>query len=207
MSGFRTEAFTGLDFVNILFEKAAEEVDNTVVEVFRDGMKVNTYLCDDTDTSLTIQPLAAGGYTYTVTQVSGGAVHRADGAFTVGQPPENRKTHVPFAFLYERPSNMFWILPGELYRNNKVEIEWMLKNGDLFESVFVGIYNSMSSRMSVTVVKPSDRHFTYTGPLSDSSLIYLEFLMKNGGHACFKCDRGNYNPVTGVCKSSSESST
>ena len=46
MSDFKTKAYTGKDFVNILFERIGKEVDNIVVEIFLDGMKFKTILCE-----------------------------------------------------------------------------------------------------------------------------------------------------------------
>ncbi len=83
MSDFKTKAYTGKDFVNILFERIGKEVDNIVVEIFLDGMKFKTILCEDGDSSLTLQPLAEGYYTYTVTQICGETVKSANGSFTI----------------------------------------------------------------------------------------------------------------------------
>ena len=86
MSDFKTVAYTGMYFVNIIFEKVSDNVDNIIVELSRDGLKMKTYLCDETDTSLTIQPLAEGKYSYTVSQISEDSVFKAEGEFTIKMP-------------------------------------------------------------------------------------------------------------------------
>ena len=60
MNDFKTKAKTGKDFAIILFDKVAEDVENTIIEISLDGMSLKTYLCEDSDTSLTIQPLSEG---------------------------------------------------------------------------------------------------------------------------------------------------
>lgn len=86
MNDFKTVAYTGMYFVNIIFEKISDEVDNIIVELSRDGLKMDTYLCDGTETSLTIQPLAEGKYSYTVSQISEDSFSKASGEFTIRLP-------------------------------------------------------------------------------------------------------------------------
>ncbi len=86
MKDFKTAAYTGMYFVNIIFEKASDDVENITVELSRDGLKINTYLCDETDRMLTIQSLAEGDYTYTVSQISGDSIFKATGEFTICIP-------------------------------------------------------------------------------------------------------------------------
>ena len=83
MSDFKCIAKTGNDFAVICFEKVAEEVETTVIEVFMDGMRLKAHLCDDSDTSLTLQPLPEGKYTYTVTQICNGQISKNDGSFSI----------------------------------------------------------------------------------------------------------------------------
>lgn len=94
MNDFNSAAYPGSDFVNILFEKVSENIENTVIEIFRDGFKFNTYLCDDSDTSLTIQPLAEGSYTYIVTEIDNGAISKSEGTFIIGNTDESQPTHI-----------------------------------------------------------------------------------------------------------------
>jgi len=86
MNDFKTVAYSGMYFVNIVFERASGDVDNIVVELFRDGLKMNVYLCDGADMMLTIQPLAEGSYSYTVSQISETSVFKADGKFNISLP-------------------------------------------------------------------------------------------------------------------------
>ena len=83
MSDFKTKAYTGKDFVNILFERIGEEVDSIVVEISLDGMKFKTILCEDGDSSVTVQPLTNGTYNYKVTQICGETVKTTKGTFLI----------------------------------------------------------------------------------------------------------------------------
>ena len=44
MNDFKSIAKTGADFVNIVFEHASDEIDNIVVELSVDGMKMKTLM-------------------------------------------------------------------------------------------------------------------------------------------------------------------
>lgn len=83
MNDFKTIAKTGPDFVNIIFEQAADDVDNIIIEVFVDGMKMKTVLCESTDTSLTLQPLADGEYTYKISHITESSVKTSSGSFKI----------------------------------------------------------------------------------------------------------------------------
>ena len=83
MNDFKTIAKTGPDFVNIVFENTMDDIDNILVELFIDDMKMNTFVCEGTDTSITIQPLAEGNYHYKVSQISDSRVQVAENNFTI----------------------------------------------------------------------------------------------------------------------------
>ena len=70
MNDFRTIAKTGPDFVNIIFEQAADDVDNIIIEVFVDDMKMKTFVCE-------------GDYHYKVSQISNSEVKVAENIFTI----------------------------------------------------------------------------------------------------------------------------
>ena len=83
------KAKSGKDFATIIYDHVSEDVENIVAEVFTDGMKIQTILCDESDTSITIQPLAKGNYTYTITQIAGGTVSKSEGEFSIVRDNEN----------------------------------------------------------------------------------------------------------------------
>ena len=88
MIDFKHIANTGPHFVNILFDKIGDTVDNILVEVYfitdcKEKYKVKSIVCDETETSVTIYPLAKGKYEYEVIQIAGLDISKETGTFSV----------------------------------------------------------------------------------------------------------------------------
>lgn len=185
MGDFKTIAKTGKDFVTILYEKVSEDVENTIIELSLDGMKMKTYLCDNTDTSITIQPLAKGAYAYRISQVSTEKTYVSEGEFNIssGQGSISECRHIPF---YEKLSDadlrnlVEFSCPDDL-NGDKVKISWELEP-ELFECVHIGVRKRTQpgSLLFNECVAPSVKEYSIRIQELRGANIYFEFVLKNG---------------------------
>lgn len=83
MNDFKSMAKTGKDFAVILYDQVNEDIENTIIEIWLDKMKMRTVLCEEGETSLTLQPLPNGDYEYTITQIQNESVYKSEGKFII----------------------------------------------------------------------------------------------------------------------------
>ncbi len=119
MIDFMIVARTGPDFVNIVFEQVSEDIDNILVELFVDEMKMRTFVCDGTDSSLTIQPLAEGDYEYKVSQISDKGVYVAEGIFTIGKKESFASEGSNIDAILEHYAQILFTKGGNIFSNGQ----------------------------------------------------------------------------------------
>jgi len=93
MNDFKSMAKTGKDFAVILYDQVNEDIENTIIEIWLDKMKMRTVLCEEGETSLTLQPLPNGDYEYTITQIQNESVYKSEGKFIIN-PESNSNADI-----------------------------------------------------------------------------------------------------------------
>ena len=93
MNDFKSMAKTGKDFAVILYDQVNEDIENTIIEIRLDKMKMRTVLCEEGETSLTLQPLPNGDYEYTITQIQNESVYKSEGKFIIN-PESNSNADI-----------------------------------------------------------------------------------------------------------------
>lgn len=186
MDNFKTKAKTGKDFAIILFDKVAEDVENTIIEISLDGMPLKTYLCEDSDTSLTIQPLSEGEYSYKITQLVNGNAYVSEGNFAiVGDIQSGSETrHIPFYEKFDKSDYsklVKFILPERVTEGEEITLAWKLEP-ELFESIHLGTRKCKESMKLIRneSLAPTADEVSFSIQEFSDTMIYLEFVLKNG---------------------------
>ena len=93
MNNFKSMVKTGKDFAVILYDQVNEDIENTIIEIWLDKMKMRTILCEEGETSLTLQLLPCGDYEYTITQIQNESVYKFGGKFII-DPESNSNADI-----------------------------------------------------------------------------------------------------------------
>ncbi len=186
MNDFKTKAKTGKDFAIILFDKVAEDVENTIIEISLDGMSLKTYLCEDSDTSLTIQPLSEGGCTYKITQLVNGNAYVSEGDFAIVSDIQSgsETRHIPFYEKFDKSDYyelVKFILPERVTEGEEIHLAWKLEP-ELFENIHLGTRKCKESMKLIRneCLTPTTSDVSFSIQEFSDAMIYLEFMLKNG---------------------------
>ena len=186
MDSFKTKAKTGKDFAIILFDKVAEDVENTIIEISLDGMPLKTYLCEDSDTSLTIQPLSEGVYTYKITQLVNGNTYVSEGDFAIVSDIQSgsETRHIPFYEKFDESDYSKLVkfkLPERVIEGEEIHLAWKLEP-ELFENIYLGTRKFKESMKLIRneCLTPTTSDVSFSIQEFSDVTIYLEFMLKNG---------------------------
>ena len=195
MSDFNTIAKTGEDFVNIVFEHASDDIENIMIDLSVDGMKMKTFICDGTENSLTVQPLAAGDYQYRIAQISGNGIKNAEGGFTIDGKKHNEISSAGYEYvpLYHFLSkhdleSLTSLLHMRTYSEEKGEINVIWNNdGITFKNIYIGLKPSISSSVIIeeACLDGDETEYTFENIELDKPVIFLDFLLSNGQNICY----------------------